>query len=334
MTARILALVATIPPRRASCERLLGELAAQSRPPDGVILCLDGYAPALLDQAPVIPASLALVPTFAFRVQVEAGAGSGPGCRWRLAWDLLGGWDKARGVEALGVAGGSARQAARDLAPDDIVISIDDDPVLSEAPRFVEALAETVEACGGAAAAMGYTHEGYRAAPGPTSRGRLILGCGCGLAVRAGHLLGLHALAVEVLQAGGPDALGPCGDDQALVSAHLWRRGVPLFHAAVGPLSFAEGTQRGSQFKARKARGEPDEFAQARRIAEITGWPLPAPVVEVHEQPALSWEAELSAVPHGAVRARGAAPPAGWRRVLVVDAEESERNGVYDAPRS
>jgi hypothetical protein len=41
-----LALIATIPPRRASCERLLGELTQQTLPPAGVILCLDGYGDA------------------------------------------------------------------------------------------------------------------------------------------------------------------------------------------------------------------------------------------------------------------------------------------------
>ena len=126
MTARILALVATIPPRRASCERLLGELAAQSRPPDGVILCLDGYGDA---PAPACP--LPVIASYRTHAQ------SGPGHRWGVL---------VRAQKARWRPSDGARLS------DDIVISIDDDPVLSEAPRFVEALAETVEACGGAAA--------------------------------------------------------------------------------------------------------------------------------------------------------------------------------------
>lgn len=298
-------LLATIPARRAACERLLAELPLQRRVPDGVILCLDGYGDA---PAPACP--LPVVATY------RTAQLSGPGARWR---------------------------AAADLPPEDLLIALDDDAVPGEA--FLEELAGMAERTGGAAAAMGYTPSGHRAAPGPLlgagrvaraikylSDRRLLLGCGCGLAVRAGHLAGLQALAAEVRAAGGPDALGPCGDDQALVSAHLWRRGVPLYHAATGPLHFADGTQAASETRARQARGERTLFEQARAIARLTGWPLAEPVVEVQAVAPLSWEAELSAVPAGAARARGAAPPPGCRRVLVVDEAEPERSGVYDAP--
>lgn len=325
---RILVLLATIPARRASCERLLQELTRQSRVPDGVILCLDGYGDA---PAPACPKVLPVADVF------RTAAPSGPGQRWRVVREMM--------------ATGPLPPLDLDcLAPEDILICLDDDAELSGAPRFIEALVDAVERDwasevwaqdntlfvgadrGSAAAAMGHTPYGHRAAPGDTSRGRLILGCGCGLALRARHLEGLEAFAAEVLAAGGPDALGPCGDDQALVSAHLWRKGVPILHAATGPLSFFPGTQRDSQTRARKERGE-DLQAQARAIARITGWPLPEPVVEVERREVLSWEEELEAVPVGAVRARTGLPPAGHRRVLVVDGEEPERNGVYDVPR-
>lgn len=306
---RVLALVATLPARRASCERLLQELARQSRVPDGVILFLDGYGDA---PAPACP----LVPLLCI---YRTSAPSGPGQRWQVACDF---------------------------APDDLLVCIDDDAVLTESPHFIRALAETAERGGGAAAAMGYTPQGHRRGPAHfagdrtdwvlhvLSTGRLILGCGCGLAVRAGHLEGLQALAAEVLAAGGPDALGPCGDDQALVSAHLWRQGVPLLHAAVGALSFAPGTAATSQTRARQGRGETTLHEQARAIAQITGWPFPEPVVELERVRPLTWEEELSAVPEGAVRVQvlEAPPPAGRRRVLVVDQQEPERSGVYDVP--
>ena len=291
--ARLFALIASIPARRASLERLLGEIAEQSRPPDGVILCLDGYGDA--------PAPAGPLPVTVYRTATR----SGPGARWRLACEF---------------------------APDDILVCIDDDADLSEAPRFLAALATIVETTNAAAAAMGFTPDGHRAAPGDTSRGRLVLGCGCGLALRAGHLAGLQALAAEVRAAGLPDPLGPCGDDQALVSCHLWRRGVPLLHAATGPLSFAPGTQASSETRARQARGEEDLQAQALALARLTGWPFVPPVVGVEAQPVLSWEEELSAVPPGALRARGAQAPPGHRRVLVMDKKEPARSGVYDAP--
>lgn len=287
----LLALIASIPPRRPSCERLLSEIAKQSRVPDGVILALDGYGDL---SAPSCP-----LPVRIYRTPALSG---GPGHKWRVV---------------------------ADCDPRDILINIDDDTMLCEAPDLVRVLVEVVER-GGAAAAMGRLPDGRRAAPGPVSRGRLLYGCGCGLAVRAGHLEGLQELAAQVRAAGGPDALGPCGDDDALVSAHLWRRGVPIWHAATGNLYSAPGTERFSQTRARLARGE-DLQDQKRAIAQITGWPWVDAVVEVEQQQGLMWEQELSAVPAGAIRAQGEVP-GGHRRVLVLDGEEPDRSGVYDVP--
>lgn len=314
--SRLLVLLATIPARRASCERLLAELARQSRPPDAVILCLDGYGDEPLRPSCPLPAFVATTP-----------APSGPGHRWRVAERLATETPDARPTWCP-----SADPAAPVLAPDDVLLCIDDDADLSQVPRFLEALAVILETSNAAAAAMGHTPGGLRAPPGEVSRGRLLLACGCGLALRAGHLRGLQAFAAELCAKGARDPLGPGGDDQALVSCHLWRRGVPILHAAAGAFTFAAGTQRTSETSARQARGEVTLHEQAQEIARLTGWPLAAPVIEVAAQPVLTWEAELAAVPAGARPARGAAAPPGHRRVLVVDAGEPEASGVYDVP--
>lgn len=239
---RVLALIATIPQRRASCERLLRELTKQSRQLDGVILNLDGYSDGRCTPSCPFP--------------VVSGQWSsemrGPGQRWLLVLQLL---------------------RDGELRPEDIIINLDDDLFTLKAPDMIRALVAAIEE-GGAAAAMGMAPDGKRAPPGKFSRGNLIYAAGCGLAMRAKHLEGLQALADEVFAAGGPEALGVCGDDDALVSAHLWRKSIAIKHAATGVINCAVGTQEFSQTKARLARGEKlDEQKQA--IARITGWPWP-----------------------------------------------------------
>lgn len=263
MTARILALVPTIPPRRRSCTRLLAELAKQSRPPDGVLLCLDGYGEA---EAPSCPLPV---------VQLRTPALSGPGAKWRVVRELNGcpvdaEPGAARGVHWTQTPGDAP--SVHPLAPDDVLVCIDDDAMLRDAPHFIRELVATMGA--GAAAAMGRTAAGRFAPPGAVSHGPLVYGCGLGLTVRVGHLAGLHDLAERVRRAGGPDALGPAGDDDALVSAHLWLQGVPILHAAAGNVYAAPGTQESSHTVVRRRRGEGIED-QKRAIARITGWPWP-----------------------------------------------------------
>lgn len=238
---RVVALVATIPARKLSCERLLGELSRQSRRPDGVVLVLDGYN----ETAPPPACPLPVLATH--RSAQPVGAGS----RWR---------------------------AARDLLPEDIVICVDDDIMLVDAPKFVASLVAAVETGGGAAAAMGRTFDGRFAPPGAVSRGDLVHGLGCGLAMRAKHLAGLQELAASVRKAGGPDALGLRGDDDALVSTHLWKSKVRILHATTGNIYAAPGTQasaiRGAKAQAKmhpSLREHPD--AQKQMIKKITGWP-------------------------------------------------------------
>lgn len=225
---RVLALVATIPARRQSCTRLLAELAKQTRPPDGVVLVLDGYGD---DPAPPCPLPIVL--------ERRTAQLSGAGNRWRTM---------------------------ADLPVDDIVISVDDDIILFESPQFIAKLAEAVEKFG-AAGPMGRTFDGKAAPPGAWSRGELMHAAGAGVSARAGVLAGVVAFADAVRANGGPDALGPQGDDDAILSAYLWKSGVPIKHAAIGGNVYtAPGIV--STFKRQK---DPD--VQKRAIGMATGWP-------------------------------------------------------------
>lgn len=234
-TPRVIVLVATIPARRRTCERLLAELAKQSRVPDGVVLVLDGYG----DEMPAPACPLLIL------AEVRTAEMSGAGNRWRCVTDF---------------------------APDDVIICLDDDTMLCEAPTLVAALTMAVVASGGASAAMGFSANGKSAPPGVHSRGDLIYAAGCGLTVRCKHLDGLEAFAKAVVAEGGPDALGVHGDDDALVSAYLWKRGVNIRHAATGNIFPAPNTRTTSQTEA-KAKQQIDSNAQKLAIKKITGWP-------------------------------------------------------------
>ena len=232
---RVIALIATIPARRRSCERLLDELAKrQTRKPDGVVLVLDGYGNTM--PSPMCP--LPIIDEY--RTTDLTGAGN----RW-LKLDSV--------------------------ASEDIVVCLDDDVVTTEAPTLIESLVAAVESTGGAAAAGGRTADGKPAHSGQ-SRGDLMYAAGCGLTVRAKHLVGLREFADEIRAAGGPDALGILGDDDALVSAFLWKTGVKIRHAAAGNIYAAPNTRASSQSAAMLARRKnPQE--QKLAIKKITGWP-------------------------------------------------------------
>lgn len=234
--SRVLILIATITPRRHSCERLLSELTRQTRQPNGVVLCLDGYGQDLPE--PVCP--LPIIATS--RTPQLSGAGN----RWLTV---------------------------PYLPPDDIVINLDDDCYTRKAPNLVRELVAGVEEHG-VAAAFGRTPDGKRAPPGNHSRGFLIYAGGCGLAVRAGLLQDLGVFRTEIQDKAGFDALGLRGDDDALVSAFLWRKGIRIKHAPTGVINAVAGTGASSQTRDKLARGE-DLSWQKRAIAKVTGWPWP-----------------------------------------------------------
>ena len=227
--SRVIVLIATIPKRKQSCTRLLAELAKQTRPPDGIILVLDGYGNE--------PAPACTLPVILEKRTAEL---SGAGNRWRTLTEL---------------------------PAEDIVINIDDDTILFEAPQFVAKLAETVERDNTAAAPMGRDFDGKAAPPGAWSRGHLMHAAGCGVAARAGVFAGVVAFADALKARGGPDALGPGGDDDAIVSAYLWTIKMPIKHVGVGGNVYtAPGIV--STFKPQK---DPD--VQKRAISASTGWP-------------------------------------------------------------
>lgn len=235
--SRVLVLLATIPARQQSCNRLLKELLVQKRVPDGIILVLDGYA-AL--PGPTVPPGLSVVAEHRF---AEA---RGAGARW---------------------------QTLLKIPPEDIVVCLDDDTMLVEAPLFIKRLVETVEKHGGAAAAMGRGVDNKPAPPDRRfSRGELIHGAGMGLTVRAKYLRGLVQFAADVKAAGGPDCLAKLGDDDALVSAYLWKQGIKIHHAATGNVFAAPGTRTSSQTTARRAKHE-NLDAQKLALQKTVGWP-------------------------------------------------------------
>ncbi len=232
---RVLVLIATIPPRRHSCERLLSELLLQSRQPDGVVLCMDGYSEDMPEPACPLP----------IVVRSRSRQLSGAGNRWSVV---------------------------PYLPPEDIVINLDDDCFTRRAaPDLIRALVAGVEECG-AAAAFGRTLDGKRAPPGKHSRGYLVYAGGCGLAMRAGLLDGLHVFAAGIREKAGFDPLGIHGDDDALLSAFFHVRGIKIRHAATGVINAAAGTGASSQTREKLARGE-DLSAQKKAIAALTGWP-------------------------------------------------------------
>jgi hypothetical protein len=238
--SNVIVLIATIPARRRSVMRLFDELTRQTRKPDGVILVLDGYG-----QQPPPPCPLPVV--YVSVTDTPAGAGN----RWKVVERAI---------------------TENQIRADDIILCLDDDITLLVAPKLVEKLLAVVEKGAAAAAAMGRRHGGRAAPPGVIGMGELIHAAGCGLMLPAGTLAGVGAFGEEVKAAGGPDALGLMGDDDALVSAFLWKQGVKVLQAGTGNIYPAPGTQESSQTRTRRKQGgKPD--VQKHAIKKATGWP-------------------------------------------------------------
>lgn len=238
--SNVIALIATIPARKRSVMRLFAELERQSRKPDGVILVLDGYGQ---QEPPPCPLPIVYVSV----TEKPLGAGN----RWRVVERAL---------------------AEQQIRADDIILCLDDDITLMVAPKLVEKLLKAVEGGAQASAAMGRRPGGKAAPPGIVGMGDLLHAAGCGLMAPAGSFVGVGAFGDTVKASGGPDALGLMGDDDALVSAFLWKQGIKITHAGTGNIYPAPGTQESSQTRARrKSGGDPD--AQKKAIKKATGWP-------------------------------------------------------------
>ncbi len=238
--SKLWALVATIPIRRAFCDRLLHDLRRQTKQPDRLLLYCDGHG----DTAPPQPA----IPVAATRVNER---NHGAGHRWTFAEESWGG-----------------------ISPSPpIIVNLDDDAYIAKAPRLLENLHAAAEETG-AAAAVGVTPLGRRAPPGGYSKGSLVYGAGSGFAVRADLLAGFTAFAQRMKRLTGQDFLAPCGDDDACLSAFLWQSGIKIQHAAGGVFNSAPGSQTTSQTKERLRSGQPLD-AQKKMLAAATGWPWP-----------------------------------------------------------
>lgn len=236
-------LLATIPTRKRSCERLLAEVAKQTRVPNVVHLVLDGYGK--VEPAPQSPPTLQPY-VWEWRWD-QPGVFVGPGGRWGLT-------------------------QCEPVEPDHTVVVLDDDVVIGGAPRLIEMLADAVDE-NYAAGIQGVTKSGRRISSELQAHEDLICAGACGFALRAQHLAGLAELAQEVKEKGGGEILKPLGDDEALVCANLWRRGVGIRHVAVANVTTAPGTQKGSQSQLRCQAETWDH--QRHVIAKATGWPWP-----------------------------------------------------------
>lgn len=235
------ALIATIPTRRAFCDRLLLDLCRQTKQPDRMLLYCDGYG----DIPPPQPA----IPVAALRVNER---NHGAGHRWTFA-----------------------EESWHSISPSPpVIVNLDDDAYIAKAPRLLESL-HAAAAETGAAASVGVTPLGRRAPPGSHSKGSLVYGAGSGFAVRADLLTGFAAFAHQMKRLTGQDFLAPCGDDDACLSAFLWQSGIKIQHAAGGVLNSAPGSQTTSQTKERLSSGQPLD-AQKKMLATATGWPWPA----------------------------------------------------------
>jgi hypothetical protein len=165
-----------------------------------------------------------------------------------------------------------------DLPKDDILVSIDDDIYIGNAPSLIEKLVAAARTgCGAAASGTSpngaWVRWGMHHMPGIYD-GSLICMIASAMAIRVGDLEGLHEMRDAVLQRSRVDVLGLGGDDEALVSACLWKRGVPMKHVPVDGLALAAGTQEHCQTLERLKAGAWDR--QRVMIREATGWPWPS----------------------------------------------------------
>lgn len=228
-------LIASVPARRASLERLLVGVAAQTAVPKTVHLFLDGYAN---EPRPAVPEALHV------EVYVTEKL-SGPGARW----DVL---------------GGTCSEA-------DVLVVLDDDQQLMSSAA-IERLALGVTPAAFAAAQGGTDVAGWG---GMHPAGTELVAMGAAaMAVCPRDLDGLHATRAEVREKCDFNPFGDGGDDEAVIALHLWRRHVKMQATGEIGIIEAPGTQTGSQFERRQMmRGHRSLFWQREAIRRVSGWP-------------------------------------------------------------
>ena len=166
---------------------------------------------------------------------------------------------------------GGRWRVLKELAPETIVVVFDDDISLGFAPYATERLVKIVEQ-GYAAALMGVTFSGCMM--NIPEGERLICGGAATFAFRAKDLEGLDEFVSEIKTQGKFDPFGDLGDDEAVISALLWKRGVVIKKANIPEIHSVQGTQEGSQARRRLASTRPFWY-QRQEIKRITGWPWP-----------------------------------------------------------
>lgn len=168
---------------------------------------------------------------------------SGPGARWRVLSQIP--------AEAV------------------LVVLDDDRKLLGQ--DVIEGLVKAVEG-GGAASLMGTEPTGWGLM---FTKGKHLIAMGAAVMVlHMSDLVGLDETLSEIRSKCGFDPFADAGDDEAVIAAHLWRKGVIM--RATGPLAIVEtpGTQVGSQFEKRRAtKGTRSLFWQRQEIRRVTGWP-------------------------------------------------------------
>lgn len=171
---------------------------------------------------------------------------------------------------AIPTGPGGRWRVLADVPPEATLVVLDDDQEV-HGRDVAEGLVAAV-ASGGAAAHFGTDPSGWGAVH-PAGTPLLSMGAAC-MAIRAADLAGLGGTLAEIREKCGFDPFGNGGDDEAVVSAHLWRQGTPM--RATGPIAVREalGTQAGSQFERRRAAsGGRSVFWQREEIRRVTGWP-------------------------------------------------------------
>jgi hypothetical protein len=224
-------LIGSVPWRRASLNRLLREVAAQALLPAFVHLVLDGEGTpnAALDLSPIAWGGV--------RVDVRVQRPSrGAGSRWHVV---------------------------DEMPENHIVCNLDDDVGLH--PNYLAlhraALQKSEAVCSG-----GYTVSGALLMCNRTDdpyEGEITCLQAGAFSARVKHLRGLRDMPLA------NEMLGVLGDDEGLIAAHLWKKGVPVkrVHAPVG--FDASACDPRSQFIAGGTR----ILGLRTRLKAATGWP-------------------------------------------------------------